>query len=519
VSSLDNLAIDPKAFLATWSLVVLFLMLSTAVCGIVCLFLKERELEVGTDVWIAVTLVLCICVTGFDYLPAEFHRASKELKVKSLVLRQADLEMYDLQVAANLEHASTALRDFEAANGAPGYKEELAAAETNLRKILDQHDNAYVAARLAIVVHERQGDVRPVLGRVADKEDPLIKALRGVYLPDTLEQPVDENEAKQALMTLPQGWYQRTALRALVPKNSPEYAALEQEDKAQLADWEQRFTQYSLFRLILVVLGLVVVVLSAFRWASKTAEPFSFPSLTFKKLVGGYLVFYSLPIYIAVLIGIAEALMPHLKEAPLIEARRREYAQVAVNFASSMCALLAYVYLVVCKPVNMKFKDFWQNSSPSVRMFFTVLIPGLCAAEFLTTAVNWLHLVILGKPAISANVVNKQVLDVVSSGDPLAILLVGVAICVCAPVIEETTFRGICYRWARTRWGVPVALIVSSALFAAAHLDFGAFWDYCAMGIVFAMVYERTRSLTMPILMHGIWNAWSMASTLWWLAR
>lgn len=81
----------------------------------------------------------------------------------------------------------------------------------------------------------------------------------------------------------------------------------------------------------------------------------------------------------------------------------------------------------------------------------------------------------------------------------LAVLLV-----VAAPVVEELLFRGmILHRLAR-RFSVPVAVMVSSFLFAIPHAE----WvGHCITGIGFALVYLRTRSLWMSMLAHATYNA------------
>lgn len=73
------------------------------------------------------------------------------------------------------------------------------------------------------------------------------------------------------------------------------------------------------------------------------------------------------------------------------------------------------------------------------------------------------------------------------------------------PIAEELVFRGLVYGFFR-RWGVGVAIVVSTLLFVAAHGS-GAVWVVPLVGgIVFAISYEWSRSLVTPIMIHVAGN-------------
>ncbi len=73
-----------------------------------------------------------------------------------------------------------------------------------------------------------------------------------------------------------------------------------------------------------------------------------------------------------------------------------------------------------------------------------------------------------------------------------------------APVVEELFFRGVLlHRWT-ARWSVRRAVLLTSLVFAVAHLDMiGGF----AFGFVMATLYVRTRTLLVPIACHILNNA------------
>ena len=75
-----------------------------------------------------------------------------------------------------------------------------------------------------------------------------------------------------------------------------------------------------------------------------------------------------------------------------------------------------------------------------------------------------------------------------------------------APVAEELFFRGVLYGFFR-RWGVSVALIVSTLLFVSVHpLGHGIPVIQIVGGILFAAAYEVEGSLMSPITIHVLGN-------------
>jgi membrane protease YdiL (CAAX protease family) len=67
-------------------------------------------------------------------------------------------------------------------------------------------------------------------------------------------------------------------------------------------------------------------------------------------------------------------------------------------------------------------------------------------------------------------------------------------------------FRGMLYGFLR-RWGVVVAIVVSTGVFVLAHpISQGFPLPQVAGGIVFALAYELEGSLMTPIVIHVLGN-------------
>ena len=77
---------------------------------------------------------------------------------------------------------------------------------------------------------------------------------------------------------------------------------------------------------------------------------------------------------------------------------------------------------------------------------------------------------------------------------------------IAAPVFEEFIFRGLIFGGLRRSFGVWPATLASAAVFAIVHPAFSLLPVF-VMGVCAALVYERTRSLLAPMLVHAVYNA------------
>lgn len=99
------------------------------------------------------------------------------------------------------------------------------------------------------------------------------------------------------------------------------------------------------------------------------------------------------------------------------------------------------------------------------------------------------------------------VLPFVAEGG-LVFVVVFVLGAVIAPIVEEVTFRGMLYGALRARMSVWGAGLLSAAIFALVHPTLpGGFLPIVALGLVFAILRERTGSLTPSMICHGVNNA------------
>jgi membrane protease YdiL (CAAX protease family) len=88
---------------------------------------------------------------------------------------------------------------------------------------------------------------------------------------------------------------------------------------------------------------------------------------------------------------------------------------------------------------------------------------------------------------------------------PLLVTMILLAI-VLAPITEEVVFRAGLFRFARHRIPRWAALLVPSLLFAALHANLASFAPLTVLGIIFALTYEHTGRIAVPIVAHGLFN-------------
>lgn len=114
----------------------------------------------------------------------------------------------------------------------------------------------------------------------------------------------------------------------------------------------------------------------------------------------------------------------------------------------------------------------------------------------------------------SLNLNQHQDVGFQRSGTSLDMLLAFVSLVVLPPLAEETVFRGFLYTGLRRRFPFVLSALITSALFAIPHLQFGdgapllwvAALDTFVLSLVLCYVRERTDSLWPGIFIHALKN-------------
>jgi ABC-2 type transport system permease protein len=90
--------------------------------------------------------------------------------------------------------------------------------------------------------------------------------------------------------------------------------------------------------------------------------------------------------------------------------------------------------------------------------------------------------------------------------DPVTLLWLGALAVVAAPIFEEFIFRGLIFGGLRRSLGPGAAAVASAAIFAIVHPPVSVVPVF-GLGLATALVYERTRMLAAPMIVHATYNA------------
>ncbi len=112
------------------------------------------------------------------------------------------------------------------------------------------------------------------------------------------------------------------------------------------------------------------------------------------------------------------------------------------------------------------------------------------------------------------NLEQRQNLGFDNPEGPLQLAAVFLALVVLPPIVEELVFRGFVFGGLRTRFNFWVTAIITSAVFAVGHLQFGndapLLWvaaiDTFILSMVMCYVRERTGSIIPTMIMHALKN-------------
>lgn len=88
-----------------------------------------------------------------------------------------------------------------------------------------------------------------------------------------------------------------------------------------------------------------------------------------------------------------------------------------------------------------------------------------------------------------------------------------ILVCLLVPIGEEVFFRGFVYSALR-QWGTPLAVGLSAMFFGTVHQQVVHFLPIFALGVVLALLYERTQSLFPAMIVHSVNNLVAILAVL-----
>jgi membrane protease YdiL (CAAX protease family) len=174
-----------------------------------------------------------------------------------------------------------------------------------------------------------------------------------------------------------------------------------------------------------------------------------------------------------------------------------------VILVSTQAALLLVTWLFVVRPNALAGLPVPGPDTPAAVR--SGLVWGI-GGWFVATLVS--AVVVLVLQAFGIEAAPQAAEQALSQIDPwLAVL----ALVIVAPIAEEVFFRGVVFNaWLR-EGGRRAAYVGSAVLFGVIHLNLVAFVPIVILGLILAWVYERSRNLVAPIVLHAVFNGINVA--------
>jgi membrane protease YdiL (CAAX protease family) len=497
--------------------------------GASALWLKDRQKKIAT----AALLVLMTVYVGSKFYQSIYVEKRIGKAGPSIDVDRAELM---LRMGSAIESFRSNARDsLKSVPGVPG-----AAAVVNQAQGPDiysepEHvlksaaeaspDQPAAWAKLALVQHTAKSEYSSSLEHLSKINTPeslaLEKAMRGV-----LKGPLSSSQLKETKEViekeLPAGWYRSHALEALY-RRTGERGNLErliQEAGVSDALLFGKLLFLGVFGVIAFLVGLAVIfvqLLFVARSAGKSPEDELVMAPVYSKALTIYGVFIGWLTVQSMIGSIAQSglksLSPILKLSAVMEPGSNKPVLIALIvgllyiLTNGPGTLLAY--LVTMKPHKIAFFEGFRlrtkvpGKAGPLRLIFAGIATWFAAVPLvLIASIIGMKLGSQG----SSNPIIALIMEAARSGNILSTVVFYLTLSVLAPFCEETLFRGFLYANLRRSMGVFPAMCLSAFLFAAFHLDVGAFLPLFTLGCLFALTFEKNKSILPSMIAHGLWN-------------
>ncbi len=246
------------------------------------------------------------------------------------------------------------------------------------------------------------------------------------------------------------------------------------------------------------------------RYFALPFRKFSGPALSIKDVIVSFLLFFGVYLFLG------PTIMIILHKSPYLAERTHVLASV-VHF-------IAFILTVVCLFVY----DLFQDHSTMLKIFKDPQFPGNRSLKYdvLLGALTWL----IATPTVISFSQLAEILTSMFAGNPetdqiavealkqslsspIALITILISILLFAPILEEYLFRGVLQSWIRRKAGPIPAIFIAALAFALLHFSPRQDWTNIPLivslftfGCYLGFVYEKSRSLFSPIVLHVTFN-------------
>lgn len=169
------------------------------------------------------------------------------------------------------------------------------------------------------------------------------------------------------------------------------------------------------------------------------------------------------------------------------------------NAAGFLSAIAFFDFFIVRRTTGKKLNfNFSPTNFYTYLLIFPMMIGMMFIAEFITSQIPTTG-PFFGKYYDFFTQLMGQLTD-----DPVVMIITAV---ICAPIFEEIIFRGIIQKGLMNKGVEPwKAILYASLIFGAVHANPWQFVGAVLLGCVLGLVYFKTKSLLLPMLLHGFNN-------------
>lgn len=181
-----------------------------------------------------------------------------------------------------------------------------------------------------------------------------------------------------------------------------------------------------------------------------------------------------------------------------LQGSKAELAQSAGIILLELAYLLPVVLIFAWKRIHWKYLGFRKFEARVLGLGC-----GLLIGAYLIIVLHNLILLGLGIDTQGESIL--RLIEMLES--PAWFFLVGV---VFAPFVEEIFFRSFLFQGFRQSYGWKRATLLSSAIFAAAHLDPASLIPTFVLGTVLAYLFHKSNSVWPGMILHFLVNAFGL---------
>ncbi len=197
---------------------------------------------------------------------------------------------------------------------------------------------------------------------------------------------------------------------------------------------------------------------------------------------------------VVVLLALIQAIFSRI----MLRTSRTELAQSAAIIFLELAYLLPVILILAWRHVHWKYLGYGK-------FHWSTLGIG-CGLLILAYGIIIVHNLVLNLLGVDTQ--GDQIVKMFARlNSPVWFFIVGAIV---APFVEETFFRGFLFQGFRERYGWVNAMLLSSAIFAAAHLDLVALLPTFILGCLLAYMYQRSNSVWPGIILHFLVNSFGL---------